>query len=1574
MRLQMALLPPLLRALLLASSATAATDGRSSSSTPDPFALVPIFHPRPVDGMHSNDVNAPFFYRPPGAKAGAFHVMSDTGPLAGAHGCQMPHDPQAQLDSGCCKGWSHYASLDLVRWVNVGCAVANTSWFDAIGLDTGSATMVSGRPALMYPGVHPNRTGELPNWNCVSTRRDCTANALIIATPTNYSDVWLRHWTKQPQPAISCHNGRCPMNESGYIDDPSTAWHDPATMRYYATFGSGSMDKAVGDGTQALLCSSPDYYSNWTCSDLLWVYGTNSSTPPRGSQPDGGAVFGDPGGNAIACPDFYQLPAPHDDLWVYEAGLEPKESSSAAALEACVGLAGCYWIGHYHPPPDPSSFEHRFEPIHPGPKAMMGGDSVGKSFWHEESQRRLLWSSHAIGGACAGKCDQVLSIAKVVSYDSEAQRLTMWPAEELSLLRVGAAAHCLPHTTLSGSGEAVLPGATGCRLDIEANFSVPASFAGQVVRKRHFLSHLYIKCIILPRQARDEHRENSKKVPFSQGIRVLCGGEAAPNSSDTGCSAPDAFVNVSAAAGSAMVGLANQRMALELPAGAAAAREQVLQLRLVVDGASMEMFVNGGLASVSGAVRLSGPALQRALQRAGSGMVRLFAAGQSAGDVGVVAEAHALSNAGHSNTAAKTDDLDSDESVSIADVQPPPLATTPLTCDMKLRKNTHADVTLSQNVSAWDSYNLMSPFVAKIGTQWTMFFSGGALTHPEYLRYQIGVAHADTPAGPWTRANRGKPILPLGQADDLHRTPTLLRNAGNAVLRDRDGLFHMVYCGNAQPSLFHATSSDGISWSKDEERGVILAGYAASILRVNGTLWMYHVHDPGGGKPWEIGLAKGTTWDNLKFVRSVLSASQVWENAGLVEKAEQRLFYPNVVYARDGWTMAYSAYANRSAIGIGGSGLAGATGLAHSSDGLSWSKCQNNPMLSPTDGSEWDAIYACSPTIATDYSADGSGEVYLFYAGRIESKPMHKYFAAGHAVASKTDDDDDVNSGVAGLAASSTVIFAPMNFNGRADWPGNFTNLMFDLHYQPFGFYGNGTQPVDYYNVTTSYASAFTTLKKGSNLLRCDVVFWNWIGPDSHNCGATAADNRGLCKNWRQRWQHVHTWLQPWIKNGTFVGVNFGDELIGSGLHLADLTAAVNFVRSSWPEAVLYYNEDFSVMVSGFTGLDEKIPTPPGGGEWKMPDELDLFSVDQYCGFNHCTPEGTPPHPCELNGPGSGPAYNFSYDPACATHLRGYYERLIYPRLGPRTKVLAVPGAFAPAKGAHSPYCPYSEGPACLNPLNASLDVYDTFWAKHAHELWNWAQDDPRLVGFAPWHFDDEPGAYPTQLVTGFRNMPQTLNTWATIGEQIVANANEKLTVSAGWHEVIGVKTDDLVASPAPMTERTSVLSRRQHVLAPTPWTVEVSSLGAVTITIGAARFEVSSQFSEPGPLWNNLSTAAPPTSTSHAWEVAVDRARASAGTWAVTASAETFTLRRTLHLVPPLPQLPQKLLINDTITSKVSSVIGMHIRHHAALASGGGGVHSAAVPGRINAGACGTEENAGHEGTTLSPDELWKA
>jgi hypothetical protein len=41
------------------------------------------------------------------------------------------------------------------------------------------------------------------------------------------------------------------------------------------------------------------------------------------------------------------------------------------------------------------------------------------------------------------------------------------------------------------------------------------------VRKRHFLRHLHLTTLILPRQARDKHRESTQhKMPFSLGRNV----------------------------------------------------------------------------------------------------------------------------------------------------------------------------------------------------------------------------------------------------------------------------------------------------------------------------------------------------------------------------------------------------------------------------------------------------------------------------------------------------------------------------------------------------------------------------------------------------------------------------------------------------------------------------------------------------------------------------------------------------------------------------------------------------------------------------------------------------------------------------------------------------------------------------------------------------------------------------------------------------------------------------------------------------------------------------------------------
>jgi hypothetical protein len=55
------------------------------------------------------------------------------------------------------------------------------------------------------------------------------------------------------------------------------------------------------------------------------------------------------------------------------------------------------------------------------------------------------------------------------------------------------------------------------RMSVSTLWLASVFFSG--LRKTAFLRHLYIKTIILPRQAWDKHRENSKKdVPFSAPI------------------------------------------------------------------------------------------------------------------------------------------------------------------------------------------------------------------------------------------------------------------------------------------------------------------------------------------------------------------------------------------------------------------------------------------------------------------------------------------------------------------------------------------------------------------------------------------------------------------------------------------------------------------------------------------------------------------------------------------------------------------------------------------------------------------------------------------------------------------------------------------------------------------------------------------------------------------------------------------------------------------------------------------------------------------------------------------------
>ena len=73
--------------------------------------------------------------------------------------------------------------------------------------------------------------------------------------------------------------------------------------------------------------------------------------------------------------------------------------------------------------------------------------------------------------------------------------------------------------------------------------------------------------------------------------------------------------------------------------------------------------------------------------------------------------------------------------------------------------------------------------------------------------------------------------------------------------------------------------------------------------------------------------------------------------------------------------------------------------------------------------------------------------------------------------------------------------------------------------------------------------------------------------------------------------------------------------------------------------------------------------------------------------------------------------------PREADLARAYYERYLLPSLRPHQRVAAVPGLFGDAASSRN---------ATDAALTAKLRGYA-----------NWSDHEPRLVGLAPWHWDN---------------------------------------------------------------------------------------------------------------------------------------------------------------------------------------------------------------------------------------------
>jgi hypothetical protein len=179
-------------------------------------------------------------------------------------------------------------------------------------------------------------------------------------------------------------------------------------------------------------------------------------------------------------------------------------------------------------------------------------------------------------------------------------------------------------------------------------------------------------------------------------------------------------------------------------------------------------------------------------------------------------------------------------------------------------------------------------------------------------------------------------------------------------------------------------------------------------------------------------------------------------------------------------------------------------------------------------------------------------------------------------------------------------------------------------------------------------------------------------------------------------------------------------------------------VKKDFPGAIVWVNEAAGVLAGGcshFRVCHKVSEVVPAAVNW--------VSADRYW--------SSPPHK-----PG-----------AHAAALKGIYEDRIFPRLLPHQRALLVPGSFASDR---SKQC--------------SAACFDRFMTEDALDYIEWASNEPRIVGIAPYHWNPCPFCRKTRNEIGVKGMNSTRLTWQLLGRRILAQRireNNTLDWQAPW-------------------------------------------------------------------------------------------------------------------------------------------------------------------------------------------------
>lgn len=273
---------------------------------------------------------------------------------------------------------------------------------------------------------------------------------------------------------------------------------------------------------------------------------------------------------------------------------------------------------------------------------------------------------------------------------------------------------------------------------------------------------------------------------------------------------------------------------------------------------------------------------------------------------------------------------------------------------------------LTKSYNYFDEFGVAQPQIILVDGVYKMYYLGVAAAASKYVLY------AESNDGINWNKPLNQPILYPGN----YSTWDSWAVHPGAVFMDDDGLYKMYYNGYSnQYEQWHiglATSADGINWEKHAQP--VLQGtsgwefqiYASGIIKRDGIYYLYY---SGRNLPYRA-IAVATSSDGINFTKysgnPILTNTESWELDGVS--------YPSVFEQDSQLKMVY--------MNSNGSGF----GLATSSDGLMWTKLNNNPFFTNQNTSNnWS-----NGIIGYPYVLKLPTETRIYYSGTTNFSDEHR--------------------------------------------------------------------------------------------------------------------------------------------------------------------------------------------------------------------------------------------------------------------------------------------------------------------------------------------------------------------------------------------------------------------------------------------------------------------------------------------------------------------------------------------------------------------------------------------------------